>query len=85
MNALRYLRHLQRSTYTEARRARPNPAITTEMERILRDYLTYILEARLNSPEFIRQVRQNLLTTDSSSHPPEENSSATISDTVIDL
>ncbi|MDT8899043.1 DNA repair protein RecO [Thermanaerothrix sp. 4228-RoL] len=85
MNALRYLRHLQRSTYPEARRARPNPAITTEMERILRDYLTYILEARLNSPEFIRQVRQNLSTTESSSRPPEENASATISDTVIDL
>jgi DNA repair protein RecO (recombination protein O) len=57
MNALRYLRHLQRSTYAEARRARPTPAVAAEMERILQDYLTYILEARLNSPEFLRQVR----------------------------
>lgn len=60
MNALRYLRHLQRSTYAEARRARPAPTVAGEMERLLQDYLSYILETRLNSPEFLRQVRQPL-------------------------
>ncbi|WP_322806062.1 DNA repair protein RecO [Thermanaerothrix sp.] len=85
MNALRYLRHLQRSTYAEARRARPTPAVAAEMERILQDYLTYILEARLNSPEFLRQVRQNLPTDKSSSHSPEKSSPIAAPDTTTDL
>lgn len=58
MNALRYLRHLQRSPYAEARRAHPSPTVASEMERLLQEYLNYILEARLNSPDFLRQVRQ---------------------------
>jgi len=85
MNALRYLRHLQRSTYAEARRARPTPAVAAEMKRILQDYLTYILEARLNSPEFLRQVRQNLPTDKSSSHSPEKSSPIAAPDTTTDL
>lgn len=85
MNALRYLRHLQRSTYAEARRARPTPAVAAEMERILQDYLTYILETRLNSPEFLRQVRQNLPTDKGSSHPPEKSSLIAAPDTTTDL
>lgn len=85
MNALRYLRHLQRSTYAEARRARPTPAVAAEMERILQNYLTYTLEARLNSPEFLRQVRQNLPTDKSSSHSPEKSSPIAAPDTTTDL
>ncbi len=85
MNALRYLRHLQRSIYAEARRARPTPSVAAEMERILQDYLTYILETRLNSPEFLQQVRQNLSANKGSSHPPEKSSLISAPQTPTDL
>jgi DNA repair protein RecO (recombination protein O) len=55
--ALKYLRHLQRSSYLVAARARPNPAIQKEMETLMQAYFTYLLERELNTPGFIRRVR----------------------------
>ncbi|MPM96035.1 DNA repair protein RecO [bioreactor metagenome] len=57
MDALRYLRHFQRSSYSEAKRANPGQDTRDEVEAILNYYLTYLLERNLNSPEFIRQVK----------------------------
>jgi DNA repair protein RecO (recombination protein O) len=57
MDALRYLRHFQRSTYAEAKRANPGQETRDEVEALLNYYLTYLLERKLNSPEFIRQVK----------------------------
>ncbi|MGB9672496.1 MAG: DNA repair protein RecO, partial [Anaerolineales bacterium] len=54
MEALKYLRHLQRSSYPEARRARIPQQIQNEMERLLQKYYTHLLERRLNTPQFIR-------------------------------
>lgn len=59
MDALRYMRHLQRSSYLTAKKADIPPSIRTEMETILQYYITYILERRLNTPEFLRQVKRN--------------------------
>ncbi len=56
MEALKFLRHFQRSTYPEAQRANPEPALRHEMEALLQYYLTYLLERRLNTPDFLRQV-----------------------------
>ena len=56
MLALKYLRHIQRSTYSDALRAHPEPAIRHEMETLLQYYLTYLLERGLNTPDFLRQV-----------------------------
>jgi DNA repair protein RecO (recombination protein O) len=58
MEALRYLRHFQRSSYQQAARAHPSLRIHTEMERILGYYITYVLEKELNSPKFMRNVRR---------------------------
>lgn len=58
MDALRYLRHFQRSTYGEAKRAAPTPETRAEVEALLNYYLTYLLERNLNSPEFIRQIQR---------------------------
>ena len=58
MDALRYLRHFQRSSFAEAARARPNPAVQTELENLMQRHLTYLLERRLNTPEFLRRVRK---------------------------
>ncbi len=57
--ALRHLRHLQRSTYRQALRL-PIPAhVRDELEALLNFYLTYLLERNLNSPRFLREVRED--------------------------
>ena len=58
VEVLKYLRHFQRSSYTEARRADPNPKIRAEVENLMQFYLTYLLERSLNSPRFLREVGQ---------------------------
>ncbi len=56
LSALRYLRHLQRSPYTEARRAKIPLPVEKEMEAIMQRYLQAILERALNTPKFIRSI-----------------------------
>jgi DNA repair protein RecO (recombination protein O) len=58
VEALKYLRHFQRSAYSDAVRARIPPQTHQELEIIMDDYLTYLLERNLNSPAFIRHVRE---------------------------
>lgn len=59
MDALRFLRHFQRSNYAEASRAQLSPAVNTEIETIMQYYLTYLLERGLNSPDFLRRLRRD--------------------------
>ncbi len=56
--ALKILRHFQRSNYSEAQRARLTSVIDHELESLMGNYLTYLLERGLNSPEFLRHVRR---------------------------
>ena len=58
VNELRFLRHFQRSSFTEAARARPTAEENLRMERLVQRYVTYILERGLNTPAFIRQVQE---------------------------
>lgn len=58
LTTLKYLRHLQRSTYAEATRAQLTPAVRAEMESILQRYMAYLLERSLNTPTFLRQIRR---------------------------
>jgi DNA repair protein RecO (recombination protein O) len=64
MAALKYLRHFQRSSFTEAARAQISPGTMQEMENLMQHYLTYLLERSLNSPAFLRRVRKELSTGD---------------------
>jgi len=57
MQALKYLRHLQRSSYPEARKAHPDALIQAEMDDLLQYYFTYLLEKGLNSPRFLREIQ----------------------------
>ncbi len=57
MTALKLLRHMQRSPYQQVKALRLSPAIHDEAERILLGYITSILERKLQSVDFIRQVR----------------------------
>jgi DNA repair protein RecO (recombination protein O) len=57
MEALKYFRHFQRSSYPEAQRARlPAVQIRNELENLLQKYLTYLLERNLNTPQFIKEI-----------------------------
>ena len=58
VDALRYLRHFQRSSFQGARRARPAEAVHREMESLMQGYLTHVLERRLNSPVFLQHLRR---------------------------
>ena len=58
MNALKYLRHFQRSSYQEAKRAVIPATIHSEMEILMQHYLTYLLERNLNTPSFQRRIQK---------------------------
>ncbi|MEW6239968.1 MAG: DNA repair protein RecO [Chloroflexota bacterium] len=57
VDALKYLRHFQRSSYAEAARARPSPGVQKETESLMQGYFTYLLERELNTPGFIKRVK----------------------------
>ena len=57
MDALKYLRHFQRSSYQDAARAKIPPGIQHELEVLMHYYITYLLERGLNTPAFMRRVK----------------------------
>jgi DNA repair protein RecO (recombination protein O) len=57
VNALKYLRHFQRSSYSEVKSVKIPVPIRREMESILREYITYLLERGLNTPGFIQATQ----------------------------
>ncbi len=58
MEALKYLRHIQRSKYSDIMRLRIPPILNQEIEAVMQHYMTYLLERGLNTPAFLRQVRK---------------------------
>jgi DNA repair protein RecO (recombination protein O) len=64
LEALKYLRHFQRSTYTQALSARPEEKIENEVESIMQWYLTFLLERNINAQAFIREVRKGYMTSE---------------------
>jgi DNA repair protein RecO (recombination protein O) len=58
MTALKYLRHFQRSNYSTARRAKLGQEINRELETIVQNYLTYLLERGLNTTIFLRRLKR---------------------------
>jgi DNA repair protein RecO (recombination protein O) len=56
VDALKYLRHFQRSGYVEASRARPSPEVQKEAELLMQGYFTYLLERELNTPGFLKKI-----------------------------
>lgn len=57
METLKYLRHFQRSSYHTAQRAQLSPAVRRELEALMQFYMTYLLERKLHSPDFLKIVR----------------------------
>ena len=58
VETLKYLRHFQRSNYRDAARAQPNPVIQNEAEELMQGYFTYLLERELNTPGFLKKIRE---------------------------
>jgi len=56
--ALRFMRHFQRSTYADVRRAQVPQPVQQEIEGLLNYYLTYLLERGLATPQFIRDMKR---------------------------
>jgi DNA repair protein RecO (recombination protein O) len=57
VEALKYMRHFQRSNYNESARARVVPETQKEVETLMQAYFTYLLERGLNTPGFIKRVK----------------------------
>lgn len=55
--ALKVLRHYQRNTFAAATAPRVRPEVHAELDILMEDYLTYLLERKLNAPAFLRRVR----------------------------
>jgi len=58
IEALKYLRHFQRSSYAEARRAKPGLDVQQETETLMQGYFTYLLERELNTPGFLKKSKE---------------------------
>lgn len=56
--ALKVLRHYQRSRFEHAARARIRAQVHAEIDRLMEGFFNYLLERRLNSPGFLRRLRQ---------------------------
>lgn len=59
MNGLKLLRHLQRSRYEAVQALKVSDAIHEETERIMLAYISYLLESRLQSVDFLRHIRRS--------------------------
>jgi len=54
---LKVMRHFQRSPFADVAHLRISPDLDRQLETLMQNYLTYILERGLNSPAFLRHVR----------------------------
>lgn len=57
MTGLKLMRHMQRSAYSHVQSLQVSPALHAEVERILLGYITFLLERKLQSVDFIRRIR----------------------------
>jgi len=57
VNALKVLRLLQNSDYDAARKLKINPALSTELEAVIRDYLKYLLEREIKSVAWLDTLK----------------------------
>jgi DNA repair protein RecO (recombination protein O) len=57
-DVLRYFRHLQRSTWEQIEGVTIPPMIEPSLGDLIERYITYILERKLNTPDFLREVQK---------------------------
>jgi DNA repair protein RecO (recombination protein O) len=57
VDTLKLLRHLQRSTWKQVAALRVPPQVHDDAERIMLGYITFLIERKLQSVDFVRRVR----------------------------
>lgn len=57
LQTLKLLRHMQRSPYSHVKSLNVLKALHADVERVMLGYITYILERKLQSVDFIRRIR----------------------------
>jgi DNA repair protein RecO (recombination protein O) len=60
VGALKVLRLWQSCDYATARRVRVDTGLSRELERVLHDYITYILQRELKSLTWLKEVREQI-------------------------
>jgi DNA repair protein RecO (recombination protein O) len=63
LNALKYMRHFQRSQFEDLQGVELSTELNREIENMMQHYLTYLLERGLNTPAFLRRVRKGVVET----------------------
>jgi DNA repair protein RecO (recombination protein O) len=58
MTTLKLLRHMQRSSYSHVKSLKIGLVLHDDVERVLLGYITFLLERKLQSVEFIRRLRR---------------------------
>jgi DNA repair protein RecO (recombination protein O) len=58
LETLKFLRHFQRNEFVKIQKVTTPTQIRQEMEAIMQYYLTYLLERKLNSPDFLHLMQQ---------------------------
>lgn len=55
---LKLMRHMQRSPYSQVKALKVTPQLHQDVERLMLGYITFLLERRLQSVDFIRRIRK---------------------------
>ena len=58
MNVLRFMRHFQRSAFSDIADVSLLSAVQAEMSALMSGYISSIVERKLNAPDFIKQVNR---------------------------
>jgi DNA repair protein RecO (recombination protein O) len=58
LNTLRYMRHFQRSAYSELAQLTVSSEVQAEMAALMNSYLSSVVERKLNAPDFLKQVNR---------------------------
>ena len=60
MNTLRYMRHFQRSAYSELDQVAVPPDVQGEMTALMNSYISDVVERKLNAPDFLKQINREM-------------------------
>jgi len=60
--ALKVLRHYQRNPFSTASTVRIQKRVHQELDHLMEGFFSYLTEHKLNSPRFIREINQNIVT-----------------------
>jgi DNA repair protein RecO (recombination protein O) len=58
LTILKLLRHMQRSPFAQVKALQISGALHDEAERLLLGYITFLIERKLQSVEFIHRIRR---------------------------